>query len=131
MGTDVRPLLTPPKSLPIQADSVDADTMCGIVLRQVERFGPRLSVTIKRDERWLPVSWAELQASTVAVGAALIHQDVAAGDRIAILSENRLEWMYIDFGGQASGAIVVPIYASSTADTVAQILGDSGAVVTG
>ena len=128
MTGDPRPLLRPPKPLTVRSTDVSEDTMCGIVLRQVAKYGPRVSVNIKRDGKWLPVSWDEQHQSTVAVAAALVHHDVGHQDRVAILSENRLEWLYVDFAIQAAGAVVVPIYASSSPDSVGQILADSGAV---
>src|SRR5438445_5406674 len=122
-------LLRPPASWRLAADRVDGDTYVGVFLRQTERHGDRPCIACKDAEgRWPQASWQELRDAGVALGAALVHAGVAAGDRVALLSENRLEWLYCDGGSQLAAAVVVPIYASSTADTVAQILGDSDAV---
>ena len=54
---------------------------------------------------------------------------IGKGDRVAILSENRPEWMIADFASLLLGAVTVPIYATLTAEQTAYILRDSGARV--
>jgi long-chain acyl-CoA synthetase len=127
-SSDRRGLYSPPARLALRADEVHGDTMCGIALRQVERLGDRVALEVKRGSDWLPVSWAETRDAYVSVGAALIHAGVRQGERVAILSENRIEWLCADFGGQFAGAAIVPIYASSSPETVGEVLRDSGAV---
>jgi long-chain acyl-CoA synthetase len=52
---------------------------------------------------------------------------MAAGDRVALLSENRPEWLIVDLAIQAAGAITIPIYPTLSPEQVAFILRDSGA----
>ena len=52
---------------------------------------------------------------------------VAAGDRVALQAKTRYEWTVLDFAIWTAGAVVVPIYETSSADQVAWILSDSGA----
>ena len=51
------------------------------------------------------------------------------GERVAILSENRVEWTIADFASLLLGAVTVPVYATLTAEQTAYILRDSGARV--
>lgn len=50
-----------------------------------------------------------------------------AGDRVAILSESRLEWLLIDLSIVVAGAVTVPIYPTLAVAQVEAILRDSGA----
>ena len=52
---------------------------------------------------------------------------MAPGDRVALLSENRWEWMVSDFAILAAGAVNVPVHPGLSAGQMAFILGDSGA----
>jgi len=61
------------------------------------------------------------------VAAALEARGFARGDRAAILSENRPEWAFVDYGCLCSGVVDVPIYATLPAPEVAHVLEDSGA----
>jgi long-chain acyl-CoA synthetase len=128
-SADTRPLLRPPAPLHLAASDLDPDTMLAVSAGQAERYGDRVALTVKDEHgRWYPVSWREQHETVVAVAAGLVHAGARAGDRLALLAENRLEWLSCDLGAQLAGVIVVPIYASSTAEMVEQILVDSEAV---
>jgi len=125
---DTRPLFRPPAPLQLSPADLDPDTMLAASAGQAERYGDRVALTVKDERgRWYPVSWREQHESAVAVASGLVHAGIAAGDRLALLAENRLEWLSCDLGAQLAGVIVVPIYASSTAEMVEQILVDSAA----
>ena len=83
---------------------------------------------VKREERWEPVSIDSFVERVRAVAADLSARGVKHGDRVAILSENRIEWAIADQAILSIGAVVVPIYATLPADHVAPMLADSGAV---
>ncbi|MGH9467386.1 MAG: AMP-dependent synthetase/ligase [Terriglobales bacterium] len=51
-----------------------------------------------------------------------------AGERVAILAESRLEWLIADFACLAGGLVDVPVYPTLTAEQVAYIVRDAGAV---
>jgi long-chain acyl-CoA synthetase len=127
---DARPLLRPPADLRLDPADLDQDTMLAVAVGQAKRRGDKLSLTVK-DARgdWFPVTWRELHESALALAAAIVHAGIEKGDRVALLAENRLEWIWCDLGAQLAGNVVVPIYASSTAEMVEQILVDSEATM--
>src|SRR2546422_202322 len=51
------------------------------------------------------------------------------GDRVAILSENRVEWAVADYATMCAGAITVPIYPTLSPSQIEVLLKDSGAAV--
>src|SRR5262245_59382551 len=59
------------------------------------------------------------------LAAALIDVGVAPGDRVALLSASRPEWMEIDLAILACGALTIPIYQSSLAAECGYILANS------
>ena len=79
-------------------------------------------------ERWEPVTYREFADEVVKVAAGLMAFGVGAGDRVALLSRTRFEWMVCDFAIWAAGGVTVPVYETSSAEQVEWILGDSGAV---
>ena len=77
-------------------------------------------------------AWTDLSTDTVfervdALAAFLYARGVRAGDRVAILSENRPEWAITDLATQMLGAATVALYATVPASQVAYICRDSGA----
>ncbi len=90
----------------------------------------REPVMLVRDAtRWVPISAQELYRDVAGVARALRRCGLTKGDRLAILSENRLEWAVADFASLLLGVVVVPIYSTLTAQQCAHILRDSGARV--
>lgn len=74
----------------------------------------------------MPLSSRELYRRVARVAAWLRARGLEPGDRVAILAENRPEWAIADFAALMTGAVVVPIYPTQTADQCAHILRDSG-----
>ncbi len=83
----------------------------------------------KRDGVWRSVSSRELESQVRAVAMGLYALGVRAGDRVGLLSENRVEWTLADLGVVNCGAADVPIYATQSPKQVAYILNDAGAEV--
>ncbi len=78
-------------------------------------------------DRWQPISSQQFAAKVQAVATALCSWGISKGDRVAILAENRHEWVVVDMACLLLGAVVVPIYTTLTADQTAYMLRDSGA----
>ena len=77
-------------------------------------------------------SWADVTASQFrdevhALARGFIAAGVQAGDRIGIMSHTRYEWTLIDYALWTAGAVVVPIYETSSAEQAEWILGNSQA----
>ena len=81
----------------------------------------------KTEIGWQPVSAHEFAAKVSGVIQALRSWGLCRGDRVAILSENRHEWVVADFACMLLGAVVVPIYTTLTPEQTNYILLDSGA----
>jgi long-chain acyl-CoA synthetase len=80
------------------------------------------------DDPWAPVTAREFREHVVAVAKGLVQAGVAPGDRVAVLSRTRYEWTLFDVAAWFAGAVVVPVYETSSKEQVRWILSDSGAV---
>lgn len=69
---------------------------------------------------------AEVDRRARALASALAERGVQAGDRVAILGRTSLEWALLDCALLALGAVVVPVYPTSSAAQIEHILRDSG-----
>jgi long-chain acyl-CoA synthetase len=76
--------------------------------------------------KWLPVSSRDFGRSVARIARMLHAWGVRAGDRIAILSENRPEWPMTDMASLLLGAVTVPLYTTLTAEQTGFVLNDSG-----
>jgi long-chain acyl-CoA synthetase len=86
-------------------------------------------VMFKRGPEWQIISSRQLYGYVATLARTLREWGIQKGDRVAILSENRPEWMIADFACVSSGIIDVPIYATLTAEQTLYLLQNSRARV--
>jgi long-chain acyl-CoA synthetase len=75
-----------------------------------ERLGPRTALRFKRNGLYHDVTWQDYRGSSDRAAAGLIALGVQPGDRLAILSENRIEWLMADMAVLTIGAADVPLH---------------------
>lgn len=73
------------------------------------------------------ITWDKVWADAGAMAAYLVENDIRKGDHVALLSENRYEWVIVDLALQLVGAINVSLYATLPADQCHYILKDAEA----
>jgi long-chain acyl-CoA synthetase len=86
-----------------------------------------IALAERRAGRTLALSSQDVQRQAAGVARALRGRGVARGDRVAILANNRVEWLVADFGILYAGCVVVPMFATTADDQIAFILADSEA----
>ena len=86
-------------------------------------------VMFKRGPAWQIISSRQLYGYVATLARILKQWGIQKGDRVAILAENRPEWMIADFACVTSGIVDVPIYATLTADQTLYLLQNSRARV--
>ncbi len=108
---------------------MEAQTLNQLFAAACARHNKDDAILHKEGGEWKKLSsagWLDA-ARDAAVGLSL--RGVQKGDRVVLLSENRLEWFTIEAGLQILGAVTVPIYPTLTAQQAAYIIRDSGARV--
>ncbi|SEL88170.1 AMP-dependent synthetase/ligase [Rhodococcus maanshanensis] len=110
-----------PASFSIPEDISMADTVF-----RLEKESPQ-HVPFKRlvDGAWVNVTAAEFAAQVKGVAKGLMASGIALGDRVAILSATRYEWVVLDYAIWTAGGCTVAIYETSSADQAQWILEDS------
>ena len=103
-------------------------TLNEVFFTVVNRDNPSVMLT-REQEAWRPVSSAQLRSWVYCAARQLQSWGIGKGDRVVILSENRVEWAVADYATLLLGAVVVPIYATQTAEQVLYVLQNSGARV--
>src|ERR1051326_3442763 len=103
-------------------------TLADIFFTSIEHDVER-HVLFKRGPSWQVISSRQLYGYVATLARTLKQWGIQKGDRVAILSENRPEWMIADFACVTSGIADVPIYTTLTAEQTLYLLKDSGAKV--
>jgi long-chain acyl-CoA synthetase len=79
----------------------------------------RVALREKHRGLWRAFSWHEYLSQVLAFAEALRAQDLHAGDAIAIISDNRPEWVFADLGAQALGVLSAGVYVTNPPADVA------------
>ncbi|MCU1374533.1 MAG: AMP-dependent synthetase and ligase, partial [Actinomycetia bacterium] len=89
----------------------------------------RVAFRHKRLGLWEETTYARYAERVAAVAMGLADLGVQPGDRVAIQSDNRPEWLLTDLAVQGLGAITVGVYPTSPEAELVHVLTDSGATV--
>ncbi len=108
---------------------MSARSLPGLFFAQADARGDALALRHKVRGVWSRVSWREYADSVRRVAKALVSAGLAPGERVAILGENRPEWLYCHLGTMAAGGVTCGIYPTSSSDQVAYLLRHSEARV--
>jgi long-chain acyl-CoA synthetase len=103
------------------------DNLVALFLTRAAEKGDRPFLWAKRDGEWRPISWAEAARQVAALAAGLKRIGLQPGDRVALVSENRPEWLIADLGIMAAGCVTVPTYTTNTTRDHTHVLENSGA----
>jgi len=76
---------------------------------------------------WKDISWRTYGQKARQVALGLLELGLQKGDRVAIISENCPEWLYVDMGTLAAGGVTVGIYTTDSPQQVAYVVDHSGA----
>jgi long-chain acyl-CoA synthetase len=95
-------------------------------LATVERLGDD-SAIVAPDE--YSISWSDLRSRVDAIAGGLAGLGVGKGDTVAIMLNNRPEFIPCDLGAVALGAVPFSIYPTSSPEQIAYAVGDAGSRV--
>ena len=102
-----------------------AKTLATMVGDAAERYGDAPALRYKDGDEWRDISYEELRGAAREIAGGLIDVGVEAKQRVAIFSETRPEWTLADLGAILAGAVVVPIYQTSSEEEAEHVLKDS------
>lgn len=98
------------------------DTLPTAFQRRVQKSGPRVALRKKDFGIWQSITWNEYAEYVNAMAMGLVTLGCQKGDKVALISENRPEWVVIDMGTLSIGALTVPIYTTDSPNQVEYIM---------
>lgn len=116
--TDIQPMIVPadPKL-----------TTSGLLVERVKQTPDKpLFSKLEGDDKWSDVTSKEFEQEVIAVAKGLVAKGLKPGEMIGFMGKTHYDWTLIDFAIWYAGAIMVPIYDTSSAKQLEWILSDSG-----
>lgn len=102
-----------------------AATFPHLFFRQVNDRNQRIAMRHKDFGIWNRISWQQYGQMVQEVAAALISTGLQPGDRVAILGDNRPEWLICHLATMTIGCVTCGIYSTSAPEEVAFVAGHS------
>ncbi len=104
-----------------------AVTLHGLFLERVNRTPDAVAYRYfdTHQEAWLSLAWAQIREQVARWQAALLRENLAAGDRVAVMLRNCPQWVMFEQAAMSLGLVVVPLYTVDRPDNVAYIINDA------
>lgn len=105
----------------------DFSTIAGMFLGVTEQFAQQDKDSFRRkvDGKYVGISYRELYEQVEAFALSLRALGLSHGDRVGVMSENRLEWVVADFACACSGFVDVPVFPILTPKQVEYIFNNA------
>lgn len=106
-----------------------AVTLDGLFAERVRRSPDKIAYRHFDEHRceWQELSWREMEHEIARWQAAMEHEGLRPGDRVAIMLKNCPQWVVFDQAALGLGLVTVPLYVADRPENVAHVLQDSGA----
>jgi long-chain acyl-CoA synthetase len=114
---------------PLAVDAYGHDTPQKLFRARSQQWATQPALRHKKKGIWSSTTWSGYYENARAIGLALAELGLRRGDAIAVLSENRPEWLYADMGAQCMGMLCAGIYPTSSPEQAQYVLVDAQARV--
>jgi long-chain acyl-CoA synthetase len=105
--------------------SASISTLPALLLHSADQYRKPDAFKFKRNGQWTDVSRDEFLLRVEELFFGMRVLGLKRGDRVAILSENRLEWAIADYAVLCAGAVTVPIYPTLSTKQIEVLFRDS------
>ena len=112
---------------PILIPAIPDDNITDLLEQRVAKTPDRALFALPQGEGWRDLSAKEFHRDVIALAKGFAAAGVVPGDRVAFMCTTRFEWTLVDFALLYAGAIMVPVYETSSPLQIHWILEDSGA----
>jgi len=104
---------------------VIAESFPSLFFQQVEANQDRIALRRKEHGIWKRTTWKEYGNRVQKTAAGLLSLGLGPGDRVAILGENRPEWLICHLASMSIGCVTCGVYSTSAPEQVAYVVGHS------
>ncbi len=107
----------------------DAQTLAGLFAERIKRSPAKTAYRYYQEssQRWLDCSWQETGQRAALWQQAMRNDNLQAGDRVAVMLKNCLEWALFDLAATGLGLVTVPLYVNDRPENFTYILQSTGA----
>ncbi|WP_435745745.1 AMP-dependent synthetase/ligase [Microbacterium sp. PMB16] len=113
-----------PAIVPADPDANVSD----LLVKRVQATPDRALFSVPDGDGWRDISAADFQTAVIALAKGFAAAGIQPGEKVGFLARTTYEWTLVDFALFYAGAVMVPIYETSSPSQIQWILEDSGAI---
>ncbi|MCZ0710618.1 long-chain fatty acid--CoA ligase [Microbacterium paraoxydans] len=113
-----------PAIVPADPDANVAD----LLAKRVEATPDRALFSVPQGDGWRDITAADFETAVIALAKGFAAAGIQPGEKVGFLARTTYEWSLVDFALFYAGAVMVPIYETSSPSQIQWILEDSGAI---
>nr|WP_206687982.1 AMP-dependent synthetase/ligase [Microbacterium yannicii] len=99
-----------------------------MLVERVKATPDRALFAVPDGDGWRDITAAEFQKQVIALAKGFVAGGIAPGDKVGFIARTTYDWTLVDFALFYAGAVMVPIYETSSTGQIAWNLTDSGAI---
>ncbi|WP_286717271.1 MULTISPECIES: AMP-dependent synthetase/ligase [unclassified Microbacterium] len=115
---------TIPAVVPADPDANITD----LLVERVKETPNRALFAVPDGSGWRDITAAQFHEQVIALAKGLVAAGIEPGDKVGFIARTTYDWTLVDFALFFAGAVMVPIYETSSSSQIAWNLTDSGAV---
>jgi long-chain acyl-CoA synthetase len=100
----------------------DRDTFPKLLVRNARQHGDRTALREKEYGIWRKVTWSQYRDRVRDFALGLAELGLERGDKVAVVGDNRPEWVFSELAAQSMGAASVGVYQDSNLQEVAHVI---------
>lgn len=104
---------------------ITVNTLAELFRERVKRSPEDVAYRYFANKNWHDLTWQDMSVHVANWQAALAKENLAAGDRVAIMLRNCPEWVMFDQAALGLGLVTVPLYMDDRPDNIAYIINDA------
>jgi long-chain acyl-CoA synthetase len=93
-----------------------------LFFHQVKRLGDKVALRHKDFGIWNRISWKSYGQNVRVSAAGFLSMDIEPGNRVAILGDNRPEWLVCHLGSMTAGCVTCGIYPTSSPEEIEYVV---------
>ena len=113
-----------PAVVPADPDANIAD----LLAKRVQATPDRPLFAVPDGDGWRDITAADFETAVIALAKGFVAAGIQPGEKVGFLARTTYEWTLVDFALFYAGAVMVPIYETSSPSQIQWILEDSGAI---
>ncbi len=96
-----------------------------MIREQCRKYGDRNAVYARKNGRWEPVTWKQMDEQIISIAAALVDLGVQEEENIGFFGDNCPELVFAEYSAMSIRAVPVSIYATSSVQQAEYIIHDA------